>query len=326
MAEDYVYAVTRVHINEQNLLSAQDLEQLISADSVAGAFRILADKGWGSPDLPEQDADALVHFETKRTWALISELLDDMSPFDVFLIANDYHNLKAAIKLAYTANIDGDNEGYYLQYGTVPVEIIIPAASSHDFSHLPEGMAAAGRAAYEVLARTGSGQLCDMAIDRACLVAVDKAGKVAESKLLRRYAELTVDVANIKAAVRCSRMGKSADFIEQAIAPAGTLNTSGLIAAAASGQQAVINLLGSTAYDGAIEALESSMSSFERWCDNQMIAMIKPQKNNYFSIEPMAAYILGRQNEIQMVRLILSAKINNLSSKALRERLRDTYV
>lgn len=326
MAEQYVYAVTRVHMHEQGLLSRADLEALIAANTVADAFRLLADKGWGSPDLPANDPDALVAFETQRTWELVSELMEDTTPFNVFLLANDYHNLKAAIKLNYSAEEEADHAGYFIPHGTVPVETIIKAAKEHDFSALPEGMAAAGRDAYEALAHTGVGQACDMVIDKAALIAIGKAGKESKSALLRRYAELTVDCANIKAAVRCQNMGKTRDFIDRALAPAGTLDTEKLGDAAAGSMDAIYDYLKSTAYAGAIDELKKGLAAFERWCDDQMMEMIKPQKNNYFTIEPIAAFILGRENEIKMVRLILSAKLNHLSSDALRERLRETYV
>lgn len=325
--ELYVYEVTRVHMHEQGLLSMQDLEQLISAKTVAEAFRYLSDKGWGSPDLPANDPDALVAFETDRTWGLIEELMEDMSVFNVFLIANDYHNLKAAIKLAFTASgEDEDNGRYFLKYGTVPIEDIVKAANEHDFSGLPPAMAAAGKDAYETLAHTGVGQNSDMVIDRAALVAVSDAGKKTKSELLRRYAQLTVDGANIKAAVRSAAMGKSREFIQRTIAPAGTLDAEKLVDAAVEGPDAIYEYLKGTAYAGAVDVFKKSMADFERWCDNQLIELIKPQKSNYFTIEPLAAYILGRENEIKMVRLILSAKINHLSDAVLRERLRETYV
>lgn len=314
-------------MHEQGLLSAQDLEQLISANTVNEAFRYLSDKGWGSPDLPPSDPDALLLYETDRTWGLIAELMDDMEPFNVFLIANDYHNLKAAIKLAFTANEDpAENARYFLQYGTVELESIVKAAKEHDFSALPKEMADAGRAAYETLAQTGIGQNSDMIIDCAALVAMHSAGQKAESQLLRKYTQLAVDGANIKAAIRCAFMGKSQEFVQRAIAPTGTLETQKLALAAAGGTQAVYAYLKTTQYAGAVDALENSMAEFERWCDNQLIQLIKPQRNNYFSIEPLAAFILGRENEIKMVRLILSAKTNHLNSDVLRERLRETYV
>ena len=327
MAEQYVYAVTRIHYAEQNLLDEQDIEQLVSAKNVEEAMRILNDKGWGTKNAIDDDPDALVAAETEKTWSLVSELAGNVVPFNVFRYANDFHNLKAAIKLAYTANEESDKEHYFLPFGTIEQGKVIKAANEHDFTALPEPMASAGREAYEVLAHTGNGQLCDMVLDRAALCAIFDAGTKSGSEVLTRYAQLTVDSANIKAAVRCNRMKKSREFAEKAIAPTGTLDTSTLLSAASAEHlDALYEYLAFTNYAGAVPELKKSLAAFERWCDNEMMELIKPQRYNYFSIEPLAAFILGRENEIRMVRLILSAKINHLSEDMLRERLRETYV
>ena len=68
---------------------------------------------------------------------------------------------------------------------------------------------------------------------------------------MRRYAQLTVDSANIKAAVRSAAMGKNRDFIERAIAPAGTLDTQKLIDAAVGGADAAVDPEAAAAVDGA---------------------------------------------------------------------------
>jgi V/A-type H+-transporting ATPase subunit C len=39
---------------------------------------------------------------SEKAWDFIADLVEDMSVFDVLLLPNDYHNLKAAIKLVYT--------------------------------------------------------------------------------------------------------------------------------------------------------------------------------------------------------------------------------
>lgn len=324
--EDFVYAVTRVHYHEMGLLGKPEIDQLMAAPDEKEVFRLLADKGWGAPDMPQNNADALVQVETAKTWDLIVELIGDVREFDVLRIGADYHNLKAAIKLAYAASDEKHPERYFQSGGTVDMEAIHKAACEHDFSLLPEGLAAAGKEAYEVLAHSGNGQACDMAIDRAALCAISKAGKASKSELLRNYANITVDSANIKAAVRCQLMGKSREFIEKALAPAGTLNTQRLGDAVADGMDAIYAYLHETAYAGAEEALRVSVSVFERWCDNQLMDMIRPQRKEYFGVEPLAAFILGRQNEIAMARLILSAKINRLDADAVRERLREMYV
>ena len=321
--EQYVYAVTRIHANENHLLGAQDLEQLIATPNLAAAMRYLSDKGWGASDITAPDA--IVAYESERTWALIDELVSGDAPFDVFRLTNDYHNLKAAIKLVWMHN-ERDYELYRIKHGTVSPELIIKAAAEHDFSLLPEQLAEAGRKAYETLAHTQSGQMADIIIDAAALRAIDAAGKKSGSELLSSYATLTVDVSNIKSAVRCCRMDKGEDFAEQVIAQAGSLNKAKLVAAAISGMDAIYDCLKGSDYEGAADALRQSMAAFERWCDNKLIALIKPQRRNYFTIEPIAAYILGCENEVKMVRLILSAKQNGISDEILRERLRDTYV
>ena len=43
-------------------------------------------------------------------------------------------------------------------------------------------------------------------------------------------------------------------------------------------------------------------------------------------LEPLAAYILARRNEIKCVRMILTGKQNELADDMIRERLREMYV
>ena len=324
--EQYVYAVTRIHANEKYLLNAQDLEQMAAASDLAGAMRVLSEKGWGSPTLSPNDTDALIGHETDRTWKLIGELMGGDASFDVVRISDDYHNLKAAIKLVWLSEGKADERGCFLKHGTVSAERILKAAEENDFGLLPDTLAAVGREAYEMLTQTKSGQMVDIVIDRAALVAIDAAGKKSESRLLGRYATMTVDMANIKSAVRCLSMKKSETFAAQVIAPCGSLDTQRLVKAATMGGEEIAQCLKGTEYEDAIDKLKQSVSAFESWCGDKIISLIKPQLKNYFTIEPIAAYILARDNEIKLARLILSAKQNSISAEALRERLRDTYV
>lgn len=164
--------MTRVHGSEQSLLSERDLAQLVACADAAECFRLLSDHGWGGADCPSDDADALVAYELEKTWGLIEELVGDLTSFNVFLYANDYHNLKAAIKLCYTEPEGLAPDALFIRHGTVEPEQILAAAKDHDFTGLPKEMAEAGQAAYQALAHTGSGQVCDMVIDRAALAAI----------------------------------------------------------------------------------------------------------------------------------------------------------
>jgi len=144
--------------------------------------------------------------------------------------------------------------------------------------------------------------------------------------LLKEYAETVVAVADIKIAVRSVKTQKGMEFMKRAMAPCTSINIERLAKAALSGMQDVIHYLEETPYAGGAAALSDSSSAFERWCDNRIIETIRPQKYNSFTIGPLVAYILARQNEIKTVRIVLTGKLNHLSDEAIRERVREMYV
>lgn len=89
--------------------------------------------------------------EREKTWSLIGELVEDMSVFDVFLYANDYHNLKAAVKLVCTGEEDF---GIFISHGTVDYRAILDAVRQKEFGLLPEAMRAPAEEAYTALSQT----------------------------------------------------------------------------------------------------------------------------------------------------------------------------
>ena len=319
---DYIYAVARIRAKELLCFGSPAMEQLMACKTYEECLRMLNEKGWGDGSAG-QTPESLLDGERNKTWEQLRELVEDMSVFDVFLYANDYHNLKAAIKENYAPSHGAD---IYSSNGTIDPAVFRQAADEHDFSVLPAGMRDAAEEAMSVLRETGDGQLCDIIIDKAALNAILQAGKASGDPLLAFYAEHTVATANIKTAVRCQKTGKSLDFIRRALAKCDTLDVSLLTQASVESFDAIIAYLNTTEYSGAAEALTQSASAFERWCDNRLIEKIRPQKYETSTIGPLAAWLLARENEIKTVRILLSGKRNGLSDDAIRERLREVYV
>lgn len=319
---DYIYAVARIRAKELLCFGSPAMEQLMACKTYEECLRMLNEKGWGNGSAG-QTPESLLDGERNKTWEQLRELVEDMSVFDVFLYANDYHNLKAAIKENYAPSHGAD---IYSSNGTIDPAVFRQAADEHDFSVLPAGMRDAAEEAMSVLRETGDGQLCDIIIDKAALNAILQAGKASGDPLPAFYAEHTVATANIKTAVRCQKTGKSLAFIQRALAECDTLDVSLLAQTAVESFEVMIEYLGRTCYSGAAEALTQSASAFERWCDNRLIEKIRPQKYETSTIGPLAAWLLARENEIKTVRILLSGKRNGLSDDAIRERLREMYV
>lgn len=319
--KQFTYAVARIRSKELSLLSASFLDQLLAAKDYDECLQLLIDRGWGGDG--REGAEAMLEGEKEKTWSLIAELTDDMSIFDVFLYANDYHNLKAAIKETCT---EADHPSIYLNQGTVAPEVIAKAVKEQNYTLLPDRMQEPAREAFQALLHTRDGQLCDIMIDKAALDAIYAAGKASGNELLALYGEVTVATADIKIAVRAQRTGKDITFLKRAMAECGTLNCGRLAQAAATGFDEICGYLETTGYRDAVPELRASASAFERWCDNLLIRSIKPQLYNAFTVGPLAAYILARENEIKTVRIVLSGKLNHLSEESIRERVREMYV
>jgi V/A-type H+-transporting ATPase subunit C len=187
-------------------------------------------------------------------------------------------------------------------------------------------MMKAAEEAREILFHTGDSQTCDVIIDRAALLAMNQAGKATGNQLLSDYAELKCVAANINIAIRACKANKSIDFLRHTFAECDSISVQKLMAATRNGLDSIYEYLEQTSYADAIDAIKESPAAFDRWCDNRMMKLIKPQKYNAFTISPLAAYVLAKENEIKSVRIILSGKVNQLPDEKVKERLRDSYV
>lgn len=318
--KEYIYAVARIRARELTLLPQTFLEQLAGAPSEEDALRLLKEHGWEDKG---KSAQEMLRAEEEKTWALMKELLGDMSAFDVFLLEVDYHNLKAAIKETCTA---GKHAGIYREGGTLSAKEMETALAAGEYTGLPEEMREPAGEAMRVLLQTRDGQRCDCIIDRAAMTAIRSAGRRSESALLREYGELTAAMGDIRIAVRSIMTGKDGSFLKDALAPCDAFDTERLTEAALQGREPLFAYLENTEYAGAGEAIGISYAAFEKWCDDQLIEKIRPQLSNPFGLDPLAAYYLARRMEIKSVRMILAGLHNGLSEPEILERVRKTYV
>ncbi len=319
---DYIFAVARIRVKEKSLLSDADIRHLIGLPDAKTAAAWLEDKGWGTGD-DSGDIDKMLKAEEDKTRELIRELKVPSSVMEALTFQQLYHNLKAGIK----QTMDSERHyGIFYALDDYGEEKMLRILKDKKFEELPKHMRAAAAEAYEIMLTARDGQRCDNIIDRACLEAMIASGKASGSPLIRDYTESTAAVSDIRIAVRAQKTGKNAAFLREALAPCAAFDVKELASAAAKNEEALFSFLNNHGFKEAVEAVKDSPSAFERWCDNRLIATIKPQKGNPVSVGPVVAYYLARQNEIRTVRILLTAKANGFSEEETRERVRDMYV
>ncbi len=321
MSEQYTYAVARIHAKESSMLSTQDMERLMSAAGFSEAAGILAEKGYDTTD--GTASDEILSREREKTYKLISELVGDMSAFDIFFLENDFQNLKAAVKSALTSEAGGN---IYVSGGTVSKDLIDFAVRNREFDKLPEFLREIAEKALKTLLETNDGGLCDLMIDKAYLERLLKKGQQSDNEMVRRYTELYAAMSDIRIAVRGCRLEKSREFFKRSLVECKTLSADSLAEAAAKSMDDLYEYLMTTDYSDAVEVIKESYVAFEKWCDDKVMYELRKEKSNNFTIGPIAAFILAKETELKAVGLILTAKQNNLEMSVIRERLRELYV
>ena len=319
MPELYPYAAARVHAREPLLLGRQQLEQLLAAKTYEDCLKTLRGFGWDGGDTAEE----ILAAETEKTWKLMEELLPDPELFRMFRLPVDFNNAKAAVKSAVT---QVQPEGVFLPGGSLAPEALLEAAKTGEFSKLPDWMAQPMEKARRLLLQTGDGQACDMLLDRAALEEMLREGERSDCPLLGEYAELFVAAADIKIALRAVKTNRPSSFLPEALASCRSVEKRALIEAARDGMEGLCRYLALTPYGDGAEALAAGASAFDKWRDNRVMSLIRREKANPFTLGPAAAHFLARQNEIAMVRMVLSAKRNGLDREDVEGRLRELYV
>lgn len=327
MSEQYTYEVARIRAMEPALFSNAVIEQLIGTENYESALRFLEEKGWGKAGTAA-NGDAMLKAEEEKMWKTMGDLHLDKDVFALLTMPQLFHNVKCAIKEAVAGTDVRLPQGALIYYEeTEPNQAEIRSLiEKKEFDSLPVSMQEPAREAYTRMLRTGDAQIVDIIMDRACLDTMYAIGQASKASVIREYTESYVAIKDIGIAVRAAKVGKNRTFLENSLAPCRTVDKADLIRAASSGLAALKDYLLTTSYKDAASYVEASPSAFECWRDNALLDRLREEKMNPFTIGPVVAYLIARQNEIKTVRIVLSGKRNGLSAAYIRERVRNMYV
>jgi len=324
----YAYAAGRIRVNELSLLTMSDIDQLIASDSYRSALTLLEEKGWIEREM-HGDLSRVYKNQELKAWHLMQEIAPDISVFDFLLVKNDFHNLKASLKAFVSAQLMGsavDDGDSFLTPSTVEPNLIHQAIIDRKYDSLPGFIRKAATETYDILIRTGDGQLADIMIDTMTLNEMKFRAELSKSKFIQDVVEILCVSANIKTALRAAKTGKDKAFLDTALCSMNTLKKDDLSEAALEGTEELINYLSTTLYSDAVEPLRISGSAFEKWCDDFLMEKLYSAKYVSLAVDPLIAYYIAKTTEIKNIRILLSCKHNQIAPESIKERMRKHYV
>ena len=323
---EYLFLSTYIRARENSLLGEKRLEQMAETADFDEAARVLAECGF--PDLAgATDAQLEEAFQARRAAFLdeFEKLCPEKAIVTAYRLKYDYHNAKVLVK---GESSPRDRERLLSGCGRVPPKALEEAYAADSWSDVPPALAAAIRDARATLARTSNPQLADMGLDKAYFAEMLALTGTLSTPFYMDYVRLTIDIANLRSAVRCIRGHMDEGLLRTAVIGGGNVSPERVCRAYAEGVAEVFHdrtlarcaELGQQAVDGA------PLAAFERACDNVLTEFLTAAKQVPFGPAVAVAYLASLEAEITAARMVLLGKRGGLAPEALRERLRDSYV
>ncbi len=324
---DYLTISARVHAMENRLLTAERMDRMIDAKELGEAAKVLAECGY--EDLQEVTAAALEEMLTRAQADLFHDLgsaVGNPALLDVFRCKYDYHNAKVLVK---AEALEQDQDGLLMGGGRYAPERLAEDYRREDLRACSDCFRRGVTRAREALGSTGDPQLADFILDRAYFEELGVLAKKADSKFLEGYVALSIDVANLRSAVRASRLNKGMEFLNQVLVAGG--NVPARTIATARGDELgslfrTSSLAEAAAAGAALSAPNSgALTDFERLCDDAVMDYLGAGRRVAFGEQPIIGYLYAREAEITAIRTIMSGRMAGLDGDTIRQRLRRTY-
>lgn len=311
---------------ETNILTRERMDRMLSAPTYAEAAKLLTDCGY--EDMSKADAkgiDVSLSRHRQEVFDEVRRFIPQSELVDIFRLKYDYHNAKVLIK-SEGAGVSGEH--LLSASGRADVKAVADAYHEDDYRFVPTALGKAMQEAKSVLNRTGNPQTADFALDRAYFAEMTEMAKKLDSRFLKEYVAIQIDVANLRSAVRTMRMGRDQDFLMTALIPGGSVDPARVAQTVATGGEGLIAIFNSSylkpcAVLGAEAVKGGSMTGFELACDNAVTAFLGTAKLKCFGVEPVVEYLALVEGEITAIRMILTGRLAGIEPDVIRERLRD---
>ncbi|NLL81520.1 MAG: V-type ATP synthase subunit C [Tissierellia bacterium] len=329
---EFIHSITRTKVLETKLLSRAKIDRIIDAKDVDDVLKALNETEYSnsfSGVSGANDYEVILSNELKRVYNLMREVSPDPRVVDLLALKYDYHNLKVLVK---ETEYDKDFSDLYVPVATIDPKELRQAYIEQDFEQIPQEFQNALEAVLKDLQETKDPQRIDLIFDKYYFSHLYNMALATKVDLFINYVRDLIDFTNIKSAIRLKKQNKDFKFYDDAILENGNIDKEDILSTFNDSIDDMINKFKNTKIStNLIMGLDSyketeRLTDFEKYMDDYLMELNKESKLINFGPEPIFSYIVAKEAEIKTLRIILVAKLNNLSPEVIRERVRELYV
>jgi V/A-type H+-transporting ATPase subunit C len=328
----FTQAIPRVRVLETRLLDETKFNRMIDATSAEDSLKVLQETEYinllGEVKRAESYEEALKK-ELIRVYSLLYSISPVKEVVDIMSIKYDYHNMKTLLKAKF---LNKDLSYLLIPIGTIELDKLKNSIDNEELRDLKGYIREAIENALKEFGEKSDPQAIDIILDRYMLKEMLKIAEGLNNPFITKLIKSMIDTTNLRTLFRVKKQNKGKDFFNGVISEGGYIDIYKLNIFYSEAIEAVAAKLAYTDYSElfklGVEAYvkDGKISTLEKLSDNYLMKLAREGKFISFGPEPLLSYLIAKETEIKVIRIIMVGKMNKVSPELIRERLRDIYV
>lgn len=315
-----------IRLKEETLLSAQVMEQLITAADFEQVEQLLATTIYGtylSEDFQATFESSLDH-EFLVTIKELIEWVPDIDILRLYMLPFTFHNLKILTK----ESVTGKSYSHLLiEDGFYTFDEIRNAIQTGTSEGLPDKVLETIQEVREYIGKSAVLQGIDIIYDRRYLHEQRRLADKINIPALTEAVTASIDLTNLTIAARCVLQHRSRGFMAAVLVSVGRIEKETLLDFAEGPFSAYIAFLQQSPYQEVftplIQGETLDFAGLAVMQDNLVTEHFNQAQIDALGPLPLLAFINAKEREIQNLRLLLVGKRSGFTKGQIRERMRD---
>ena len=302
---DFILPVSMIKVQEKKLLNEDRLIKMLETNSFKEILRILNDTDYSysiATTMQDDEYEKIINGELERVFKFTREISkNNQEIVDLAALKYEYQNLKLLLK----------DKGNVLDVYNISTGIIDKEELMNNFN--------------EVKKYKDFKEAC-IKLDKMYFKHLLKLANSTNISLFIDYAKISIDRYNIVTFLRLKKQNRNVDYLDDILVDGGSISKEELIKVYFNNTYLLLfkKKIATKTWD----TFEKNgyILEIEKIFDNMIISLAKEYKYITIGPEPIFTYIIAKEYELKALRLIMSAKLNDINIELVKSRLRGVYV
>jgi V/A-type H+-transporting ATPase subunit C len=321
----YAFSTAKVRALATEMLSDADIADMVNARDFESALSVLDSTEYALTEGGKtmQDMEELLLRRRSEVRKLFADLMVDEALAGAMRVREDFANMRLAVRRTVTDRPIGKD---YSDGGNIAPEDFEEIFEHENYALLPEPMQKAVEEAVLAYYENKDIRQIDYAIERVQTFSNLQLAEELGSVFLLELFRMQIDLTNIRTMLRLKfRESEERDVFFEG----GYVEISLLKRCLDIGYELIGAMFAATPYSKVVEEgvaylqANGSFLKLEQGCDEHVLGYLKSTNIITAGPQPVMAYLLMKENEIRTVRLILTAKKNQLDTSLISARVRE---